>query len=188
METVFPMARTPLEEADPEVHALIEEERARQRSGIELIASENFTSLGVMQALGSPLTNKYSEGLPGARYYGGNEVIDKVENLCKKRALEEDGEEGRSKSRSKSRSAVMGRTHSSKSRSRSRGPSVSHTAEKGAGFKTSAQKMKAQIISDKMQRKMQKLARKGEGDRIIPNEMPKHLFSGKRGIGKTDRR
>jgi len=82
----------------------------------------------------------------------------------------------------------MGRTHSSKSRSRSRGPSVSHTAEKGAGFKTSAQKMKAQIISDKMQRKMQKLARKGEGDRIIPNEMPKHLFSGKRGIGKTDRR
>lgn len=106
----------------------------------------------------------------------------------KKRALEEDGEEGRSKSRSKSRSAVMGRTHSSKSRSRSRGPSVSHTAEKGAGFKTSAQKMKAQIISDKMQRKMQKLARKGEGDRIIPNEMPKHLFSGKRGIGKTDRR
>jgi len=82
------MARTPLEKADPEVHALIEEERARQRSGIELIASENFTSLGVMQALGSPLTNKYSEGLPGARYYGGNEVIDKVENLCKKRALE----------------------------------------------------------------------------------------------------
>ena len=48
--------------------------------------------------------------------------------------------------------------------------------------------MKAQILADKGQRKMQKMARKGEGDRIIPNEMPKHLFSGKRGIGKTDRR
>ena len=88
MEEVFPLARTPLEEADPEVYALIEEERERQKGGIELIASENFTSLGVMQALGSVLTNKYSEGLPGARYYGGNDVIDKVENLCKKRALE----------------------------------------------------------------------------------------------------
>ena len=88
MEEVFPLARTPLEEADPEVFALIEEERERQKGGIELIASENFTSLGVMQALGSVLTNKYSEGLPGARYYGGNDVIDKVENLCKKRALE----------------------------------------------------------------------------------------------------
>mmetsp|Transcript_559 Transcript_559/g.1123 ORF Transcript_559/g.1123 Transcript_559/m.1123 type:complete len:453 (-) Transcript_559:201-1559(-) len=88
MDKLFPQGRTPLEEADPEVFALIEEEKARQRGGIELIASENFTSLGVMQALGSPLTNKYSEGLPGARYYGGNGVIDKVENLCKKRALE----------------------------------------------------------------------------------------------------
>ena len=88
MEEIFPLARTPLEEADPEVFALIEEERERQKGGIELIASENFTSLGVMQALGSPLTNKYSEGLPGARYYGGNDVIDKVENLCKTRALE----------------------------------------------------------------------------------------------------
>jgi hypothetical protein len=51
---------------------------ARRRKGIELIASENFTSAAVMEALGSPLTNKYSEGLPGARYYGGNEVIDQV--------------------------------------------------------------------------------------------------------------
>lgn len=88
MDELFPYARTPLAEADPEVHALIEEERERQKGGIELIASENFTSLGVMQALGSVLTNKYSEGLPGARYYGGNEVIDKVENLCKKRAMD----------------------------------------------------------------------------------------------------
>ena len=107
----------------------------------------------------------------------------------KKRALEEDDVDmDRSKSRSKSRSAVLGRTHSSKSRSRSRGPSVSTAAAPGAGFKHASQKMKAQILSDKMQRKMQKMARKGEGDRIIPNEMPKHLFSGKRGIGKTDRR
>merc|ERR1712207_14359 len=60
----------------------------RQVNGIELIASENFTSKAVMECLGSCLTNKYSEGLPGARYYGGNEVIDKVERLCQKRALE----------------------------------------------------------------------------------------------------
>merc|ERR1719323_1334523 len=55
---------------------------------IELIASENFTSRAVLECLGSALTNKYSEGQPGARYYGGNTVIDKVENLCKQRALE----------------------------------------------------------------------------------------------------
>jgi glycine hydroxymethyltransferase len=54
---------------------------------IELIASENFTSRAVMECLGSALTNKYSEGQPGGRYYGGNEVIDKIENLCKDRAL-----------------------------------------------------------------------------------------------------
>ena len=58
------------------------------RKGIELIASENFTSLPVIEALGSCLTNKYSEGQPGARYYGGNENIDRIENLCKQRALE----------------------------------------------------------------------------------------------------
>jgi hypothetical protein len=58
-----------------------------RRKGIELIASENFTSLPVMEALGSCLTNKYSEGQPGARYYGGNENIDKIELLCKARAL-----------------------------------------------------------------------------------------------------
>lgn len=57
------------------------------RKGIELIASENFTSQPVMEALGSCFTNKYSEGQPGARYYGGNEVVDKVEFLCKDRAL-----------------------------------------------------------------------------------------------------
>jgi glycine hydroxymethyltransferase len=77
----------PLKEVDPTLAALVEEEKARQMRSIELIASENFTSRAVMEALGSALTNKYSEGQPGARYYGGNEVIDKVENLCKSRAL-----------------------------------------------------------------------------------------------------
>jgi len=77
----------PLLEADPAMHALVEEEKARSMRCIELIASENFTSRGVMECLGSVLTNKYSEGQPNARYYGGNEVIDKIENLCKARAL-----------------------------------------------------------------------------------------------------
>lgn len=76
-----------LEEADPELAELIELERQRQFKGIELIASENFTSRAVLSCLGSCLTNKYSEGQPGARYYGGNEVVDKIENLCKARAL-----------------------------------------------------------------------------------------------------
>merc|ERR1711865_274559 len=66
----------------------IEEEKSRQLRSIELIASENFTSKACLEALGSVLTNKYSEGQPNARYYGGNEVIDKVENLCKARALQ----------------------------------------------------------------------------------------------------
>jgi len=74
-------------EVDPEMHALIEEEKGRQMRSIELIASENFTSKAVLEGLGSILTNKYSEGQPHARYYGGNEVIDKIEDLCKDRAL-----------------------------------------------------------------------------------------------------
>lgn len=78
----------PLKESDPEVWNIIEKERVRQREGIELIASENFTSMAVMDALGSCMTNKYSEGMPGHRYYGGNEYIDQMENLCVKRALE----------------------------------------------------------------------------------------------------
>merc|ERR1712050_276824 len=77
----------PLSEADPTMAALVKEEKARQMRSIELIASENFTSRAVMECLGSALTNKYSEGQPNARYYGGNEVIDKIENLCKHRAL-----------------------------------------------------------------------------------------------------
>ena len=73
---------------DPELLKYINNEKHRQKHGLELIASENFTSLGVMSVLGSVLTNKYSEGLPGKRYYGGNEFIDKIENLCISRALE----------------------------------------------------------------------------------------------------
>jgi len=77
-----------LEEQDPELADLIEREKLRQYSSIELIASENFTSKAVMECLGSCLTNKYAEGLPHARYYGGNEIVDQIEELCQKRALE----------------------------------------------------------------------------------------------------
>ena len=77
-----------LPEVDPDLCHLIEQEKARQRSSLVLIASENFTSRAVLDALGSVLSNKYSEGYPGARYYGGNENIDQVELLCQKRALE----------------------------------------------------------------------------------------------------
>ena len=65
---------------------LIGQELNRQRQGIELIASENFTSLSVMRAMGSPLTNKYAEGYPGRRYYGGCEIVDQVEQLAIDRA------------------------------------------------------------------------------------------------------
>jgi len=76
-----------LEQHDPELFDLIEREKHRQWTGIELIASENFTSKAVMQCLGSALTNKYAEGYPGKRYYGGNEIVDQVEMLCIERAL-----------------------------------------------------------------------------------------------------
>ncbi|MGB0427699.1 MAG: serine hydroxymethyltransferase, partial [Flavobacteriales bacterium] len=66
---------------DVQIFDLINEEYERQRYGIELIASENFVSDQVMQAMGSCLTNKYAEGYPGKRYYGGCEVVDEVENL-----------------------------------------------------------------------------------------------------------
>lgn len=71
---------------DPEIAKLITEETNRQRNNIELIASENFVSEAVMAAMGSPLTNKYAEGYPGKRYYGGCEVVDKVEDLARERA------------------------------------------------------------------------------------------------------
>lgn len=67
---------------------MIEQEKNRQWKSLELIASENFTSKAVMECLGSALTNKYSEGLPHARYYGGNEIVDQVEVLCQTRALQ----------------------------------------------------------------------------------------------------
>ena len=73
---------------DEEVSNIIRNEFNRQKDGLELIASENFASQNVLDALGSIMTNKYSEGQPGKRYYGGNEYIDEMELLCKKRALE----------------------------------------------------------------------------------------------------
>ncbi|XP_076275638.1 serine hydroxymethyl transferase isoform X2 [Rhynchophorus ferrugineus] len=75
-------------ETDPELFDIIKHEKKRQQRGLELIASENFTSLSVLQCLSSCLHNKYAEGLPGARYYGGNEYIDQVEKLAQKRSLE----------------------------------------------------------------------------------------------------
>ena len=71
---------------DPDIAKAIEAEADRQRDKIELIASENFVSLAVMEAMGTPLTNKYAEGYPGKRYYGGCECVDIVENLAIERA------------------------------------------------------------------------------------------------------
>ena len=76
-----------LSNQDPVLDQLIKDEYQRQCQSIELIASENYTSLGVIECLGSILTNKYSEGRPGRRYYGGNKIIDQIENLCAERAL-----------------------------------------------------------------------------------------------------
>src|SRR5690606_30030296 len=71
---------------DPEIFAAIQKELERQRTNIELIASENFVSPAVMEAQGSVLTNKYAEGYPGRRYYGGCEFVDVAENLARERA------------------------------------------------------------------------------------------------------
>ncbi len=73
---------------DKKIQNLITSEEARQKSTVNLIASENYVSADVLSALGSVLTNKYAEGYPGDRYYAGNEIIDEVEKLCQKRALE----------------------------------------------------------------------------------------------------
>ena len=75
-----------LQRQDPDVFAAIRREIDRQNDGLELIASENFVSPAVLQALGSPLTNKYAEGLPGKRYYGGCQFVDDAENLARDRA------------------------------------------------------------------------------------------------------
>ncbi|CAI4274398.1 BGN_3a_G0004380.mRNA.1.CDS.1 [Saccharomyces cerevisiae] len=78
----------PVSEGDPEMFDILQQERHRQKHSVTLIPSENFTSKAVMDLLGSELQNKYSEGYPGERYYGGNEIIDKSESLCQARALE----------------------------------------------------------------------------------------------------
>jgi glycine hydroxymethyltransferase len=80
------MPKQRLAEADPQIASLIREETRRQAEGLELIASENFVSPAVLEALGSALTNKYAEGYPGKRYYGGCEVVDQVEQLAIDRA------------------------------------------------------------------------------------------------------
>ncbi|XP_055432315.1 serine hydroxymethyltransferase, cytosolic isoform X2 [Bubalus kerabau] len=82
------MLAQPLKDSDVEVYNIIKKESNRQRVGLELIASENFASRAVLEALGSCLNNKYSEGYPGQRYYGGTEFIDELEVLCQKRALQ----------------------------------------------------------------------------------------------------
>ena len=78
--------RAPLASADPTVYALVRREVERQEHGLELIASENFATMAVMEAMGTALTNKYAEGLPRKRYYGGCEVVDEVEQLAIDRA------------------------------------------------------------------------------------------------------
>src|SRR6188768_2655117 len=75
-----------LEDADPEIFAAIQGELGRQRDNIELIASENIVSRAVLEATGSVLTNKYAEGYPGHRYYGGCQYVDEVERLAIERA------------------------------------------------------------------------------------------------------
>jgi glycine hydroxymethyltransferase len=75
-----------IERSDPEIWAAIKREMVRQKSGLELIASENYTSAAVLEAAGTILTNKYAEGYPGRRYYGGCEVIDTIEELARRRA------------------------------------------------------------------------------------------------------
>src|SRR3990172_10929614 len=75
-----------LKKTDPEIYEVIRNEIHRQRNELEMIASENFTSLAIMEATGSVLTNKYSEGYPKKRYYGGNQFIDVSEALAIERA------------------------------------------------------------------------------------------------------
>lgn len=77
-----------LTETDPAIAGILQQELQRQRDHLELIASENFTSAAVLAAQGSVLTNKYAEGLPGKRYYGGCEIIDAAEQLAIDRAKE----------------------------------------------------------------------------------------------------
>jgi glycine hydroxymethyltransferase len=82
------MLNASLAETDPDLYDIMEHEKRRQRTSLVLIPSENFTSKAVLDALGSVMSNKYSEGYPSARYYGGNEFIDMAEDLCRNRALD----------------------------------------------------------------------------------------------------
>src|SRR2546430_5854132 len=75
-----------LQERDPEIYRILAAERRRQREGVELIPSENYVSEAVLEAMGTIFTNKYSEGYPGRRYYGGNENVGDVERLAQERA------------------------------------------------------------------------------------------------------
>ena len=86
LDTIELLRTAGLAEVDPEVAELVGRELERQRSHIELIASENFTWPSVLEAVGSVPTNKYAEGYPGARYYGGCEVVDEIERLAIDRA------------------------------------------------------------------------------------------------------
>src|SRR3954470_22090935 len=80
--TILAKEIKPTMQRDQQVFDIIQKELQRQRQGIELIASENFTSLQVMQAMGNVMTNKYAEGYPGRRYYGGCEFVDQTEQLA----------------------------------------------------------------------------------------------------------
>jgi glycine hydroxymethyltransferase len=88
MSTPFSSFNAPLSEVDPEISAVLEQELDRQRHTLEMIASENFVSRAILEAQGSVLTNKYAEGYPGKRYYGGCEVVDVAEDLARDRAKE----------------------------------------------------------------------------------------------------
>ena len=87
-QVVSPSLDADLAALDPEIAGKIDDELTRQREGLEMIASENHTARAVMQAQGSVLTNKYAEGYPGKRYYGGCEVVDEIEELARGRAKE----------------------------------------------------------------------------------------------------
>ncbi len=88
MSTPSASFNAPLSEVDPEISAVLEQELDRQRHTLEMIASENFVSRAILEAQGSVLTNKYAEGYPGKRYYGGCEVVDVAEDLARNRATE----------------------------------------------------------------------------------------------------
>src|SRR3989449_11529751 len=87
-ETIDHLRTAGLADVDPEVAALLGRELERQRRQIELIASENFTWPAILEAIGSTPTNKYAEGYPGKRYYGGCEVVDVIEELARTRGKE----------------------------------------------------------------------------------------------------